>query len=201
MTTRMRGRLEREEAWRTRLIQSADEMNVTLVTALGTLGNLLPAASIGDVPLRGSDGSTFTPEARAKIESVDEVLNQAQVQLARLELLFSTESNVYTHGYDATRQLGRAYSLLKGRSRAQRLIQAVLAERERPGAGSELLSDASAIADMQTLVARGSLPDGFDPSDDMSVASWAREWHHAAGEAAHWYMQAAHAYIEQYKLD
>jgi hypothetical protein len=68
VTTRMRGRLEREEAWRTRLIEAADNLNGALSRVLRTLGNLLGGALRGE-PLRSEDGTLTEPTAAA-LESV-----------------------------------------------------------------------------------------------------------------------------------
>ena len=85
VTTRMRGRLEREEAWRTRLIEAADNFNGVLSRMLRTLGTLIPRASRGELPLRRDDG-TPTEDTAAALESVWALLMEAEVLLSHLEL-------------------------------------------------------------------------------------------------------------------
>jgi hypothetical protein len=48
LTTRMRGRIEREEAWRTPLVTAADDLNLHLAQALWTLGQLFPSLPVTD---------------------------------------------------------------------------------------------------------------------------------------------------------
>jgi hypothetical protein len=198
LTTRMRGRIEREEAWRTRLIEATDELNGVLVAALTTLGGLLPGASRGETPLRSGDA--LTPETADVLASARDLLNQAEVRLSRVELLFSAESEVQVHGYETMHQLNKAVALLRGRGAAQTLVRAVLAERENLGAGRAMLAEqVRDIPVMENLLARSSLPGSFEPSDDVNVAQWARALHNAAGESAHRYMRAARAEIERYR--
>jgi hypothetical protein len=195
VTTRMRGRLEREEAWRTRLIEAADNLNGALSRVLRTLGSLL-----GELPLRRED-RTPTERTAAALESVWALLNEVEVLLSHLELLFSADSNVYTEGYQTMRLIQRTAGLLDERPPAQHLIEAVVAERQTPGAGRSLLLDVEPryLDHLEVLITQGSGPDSFDPADDANVAHWARELHALAGRRAHAYSQAAHAYIEAYR--
>jgi hypothetical protein len=199
VTTRMRGRLEREEAWRTRLIEAADNLNGALSRALRTLGNLL--APSGRPPFRSEDGTITEPTAAA-LESVWALLNEVGVLLSHLELLFSADSNVYSEGLETMRLIQRTAGLLEGRAAAQHLIEAVVAERATRGAGKRLLREVGSpgyIDHLEILTTQWLGPDSFDPSDDANVAQWARELHLLAGRRAHAYSQAAHAYIEAYR--
>jgi hypothetical protein len=200
VTTRMRGRLEREEAWRTRLIEAADNLNAALARVLRTLGGLVGRASIGELPLRREDG-TPTEQTAAALESVWTQLNDVEVLLSHLELLFSADSVVYREGYQTMRLVQRTAGLLDERRPAQHLIEAVLAERETPGAGRSLLLDVEPryLDHLEVLITQGSGPDSFDPADDANVAQWAKELHVLAGRRVHAYSQAAHAYIEAYR--
>jgi hypothetical protein len=200
VTTRMRGRLEREEAWRTRLIEAADNLNGALSRVLRTLGNLLAQATSGVSPLRSEDGTLTEPTAAA-LESVWAFLNELEVLLSQLELLFSADSDVYLEGWQTMRLTQRTAGLLDGRSPAQHLIEAVVAERATPGAGRNLLWEVEPryLDQLEVLIAQGSGPDTFDPSDDANVAQWAHELHLLAGQRAHAYSRAAHAYIEAYR--
>lgn len=200
VTTRMRGRLEREEAWRTRLIEAADNLNGGLVRALRPLGNLLANASRGELPLRSKDG-TLTEHTAAVLTSVWALLDELEVSLSHVELLFSNDSDVYSEGWQTMRLIQRTSGLLDGRPPAQRLIEAVVAERETRGAGINLLLDVEPryLDQLEILTTRGSGPHSFDPSDDANVAQWATELHRLAGQRAHAYSRAAHAYIEAYR--
>jgi hypothetical protein len=91
-------------------------------------------------------------------------------------------------------------NLVQGRSTAVRLVEAVLAEREAPGAGREQLADSPRLVpDLEILVSRPGLPEIFEPSDDASVARWARALHQEAGASAHSFMRAARVHIESYR--
>ena len=200
VTTRMRGRLEREEAWRTRLIEAADNLNGALSRVLRTLGNLLGGA-LSREPLRSEDGTLTEPTAAA-LESVWALLNEVGVSLSHLELLFSADSNVYSEGIETMRLIQRTAGLLDGRPPAQHLIKAVVAERATPGAGKSLLwkvGSAGYLDHLEILITEGSGPLSFDPADDVNVAQWAKELHLLAGRRAHAFSQAAHAYIEAYR--
>jgi hypothetical protein len=135
MTTRMRGRFEREEAWRTRLITAADDLNNTLVQALWALGSLLPSVARGERRLRNDDG-TLTEEATTSIKSLRDLQDQAEVALVRVELLYSSSSAVYQHALEVRRLIGSSISAAECRPRAVNLIKAVLAERETGGPDS-----------------------------------------------------------------
>src|SRR6266550_7927702 len=87
LTTRMRGRIEREEAWRTRLLEAAEDLNRVLVQGARALGEFLPRAARGELPLRETDGS-LTDETAAGVQSASDLFIQAEPSLARLELLF-----------------------------------------------------------------------------------------------------------------
>jgi len=81
------------------------------------------------------------------------------------------------------------------------LIEAVVVGRGTQGAGRRLLGseEPGYLDQFEVLITQGSRPWGFDPSDDIKVAQWARELHRLAGRRAHAYSDAAHAYIETYR--
>jgi hypothetical protein len=200
LTTRMRGRIEREEAWRTRLIETAEDLNGVLVQTARTLGGFLPRAARGEHPLRKPDG-TLTDEAAAGVQTASDLCVQAEASLARFELMFGVETEAYQHGFQTMNLLQRATGLVEGRGSAQLLIRAFCAERETPGSGNSLLAAEDmwrAMRPMELLALRDHLPDEFDPSDDANVANWARELHHVAGESLHDYIRTAHQQITQY---
>jgi hypothetical protein len=88
MTTRMRGRLERAEAWRNRLLEAADDLNQTLVQALGTWGPYVASVARGEVRIRDESGR-FTRKTTAEMRAAEALLHEVRVRLGRLELLFS----------------------------------------------------------------------------------------------------------------
>jgi hypothetical protein len=199
LTTRLQGRHEREEAWRNRLIEAVHAFNGQVVKALTDTGGLLPGASRGEYPLRGEDGNLTEPAAGV-VGSTAVVRDEMELALAHLELLVGTDSDVYQHAYSALRAVRMIINLLEGRPRATRIVEAAVRERQSPGAGITLLPDDRAFFLFDLLRYRPEPPEDFDPLDDMSVAQWAREVHHAGGDSAHRYMEAAHGYIEGYRL-
>lgn len=199
LTTRLQGRHEREEAWRNRLIAAVHAFNVVLVKALSNTGDFLPGASRGEYALRGADGK-LTERAAEVVGSTKLVRNEADLALAHLELLVGTNSDVYQYAWGALRSINAVINLLDCRPHAQRVVQAVIEDRESPGAGIRRLDDDAAFRLFDLLSSRPDAPEYFDPQDDANVAQWAREVHHAGGESAHRYMGEAHRYIEAYRL-
>src|SRR5262249_16322102 len=100
LTTRMRGHIEREEAWRGRLIEASDALYPTLAAYLTEFGALLPRAASGDTPLRNKDGS-LTDEVAAAVKAGDEYAMEIEQRLGHLELLFSAESAPYQHALNS----------------------------------------------------------------------------------------------------
>jgi hypothetical protein len=199
LTTRVRGRQEREEAWRSRLIDAADEFAQVLVHVLRTLGTVLPEISRGERQLRGASGSP-TRETVAVISSARRFLDDAELRLGHLELLVGTDSDVYEHGFRSMHLVEQSVNLMQERQPVQQLIAAVLVERANPGEGIGLLADfPRAVPDFELLRRWENLPDGFDVSDDTNLAQWARALQNVSGEEAHAYMRAARTYIEQYR--
>jgi hypothetical protein len=94
LTTRMRGRIEREEAWRSRLFEATDEFSRVLVTALRALGGLLPSASRGERRLREENGE-LTEETARTASSLSDLLDATELRLGHLELLVGQDSAVY----------------------------------------------------------------------------------------------------------
>src|SRR4026209_244573 len=80
------------------------------------------------------------------------------------------------------------------RAPAQLLIEAVVVGRGTQGAGRRLLGseEPGYLEQFEVLITQGSRPWGFDPSNDVNVAQWARELHRLAGRRAHAYSDAAH---------
>lgn len=213
LPTRMRGRLEREEAWRTRLIEAADEFYRVLVGELRALGGLIFSVSIGDRPLWQEDG-TLDSEIADAIKAALQLSDEAEIQLSRIELLFGSPSTVYQDGFKALHYVDRARGLLEGRKSAQTLVRAVVAERTNAGSGADLLEqegqgDAvepllriwAAAARRSDYKMPANVPEDFDPSDGSNVAQWARQLHLVSGEYAHRYSDAARAAIEGFKLN
>jgi len=199
LTTRMRERFEREEAWRNRLIDAADDYNKRLVDALWKLGGLLPSAARGNRQLR--TGDELAEETKAVLDSVADCLHDAEVRFGHMELLFRADSPVVVHGLRVLELLQRSRELVLRRDRALGLVDAVLAERDTLNAGKSRLVEWRDIKDLETLIQRRwRLPETFDRDDDRSVAQWARALHQAAGEEAHEYMRSASDEIENYRI-
>jgi hypothetical protein len=203
LTTRMQGRHEREEAWRTRLIDAADSLDQTLTEALTTLGRLLPRVARGEERLRAEDGA-LTQEAAKNLDTVRALMTQAELQLSHMELLVTGDAKVYQLAFRTMRLIDFASALARCSSSPRLTIQALIAERDDTGAGFQLLvdaDDASRFGFVQTLMEWEAFPPVFEPSSDLIVAQWARQAHQFAASSVHDYMQAARQYIEQYSLN
>lgn len=198
LTVRVRGRIEREEAWRARLIEAADELTKVLVAALNREGNLLTLASRGDRQLFGRHMKVRS-ETEETLNWIGDRLREAWVALGRVELLFTEDSKAYEHGVQTIKLIGKAVALVRGLTAPQALVKAALAERRASGSGIGLLVDPRDSKDMMALLARPTLPDAFDPRDNLNVIRWALEIHEAASENAHEYMRAARGQIERYR--
>ena len=95
LTTWLRGRIEREEAWRTRLIEAADDV----ASALSQADLDFNAILVGDVaerrlPLHTS-GGTLTKDVKDSLRASLEGLRKANRLLTRIELLYGHESDTY----------------------------------------------------------------------------------------------------------
>jgi hypothetical protein len=198
LTTRLQGRHEREEAWRNRLIHATHDLNGVLVQALTTVGGLLVRVESSEGGRLRTDSGELVPQTATTIEGVRRLVDQARLQLAHLELLVGSDGDVYQEALGTIIALDYTSNLLQGYPGIQEVLRAVLADREAPGEGQELPGTDQYVFEM--LRSRPDAPQTFDPSDDMNVSLWAGELHSAAGGSAHQFMQAAHTYIEAYRL-
>jgi hypothetical protein len=87
LTTVTRGRLEREEAWRTRLIEAAVSLNDALVAMMVAAGSWIPYASRGESPLRDESGE-LTSKVREEITEGWDLREQVESPMSRLGMLF-----------------------------------------------------------------------------------------------------------------
>lgn len=194
LTTWLRGRLEREEAWRTRLIEAADDV----ATALSQADLDFNAILVRDVaearrPLRDLDG-TFTKEVAESLTASMNGIRRANRFLTRVELLYGRESAAYAGALDAVYGLSGSVRLLEGNPRAQRAVQAALAERRGDNEERHRLiaDDDVAESRYRALISRRNLPDDFDPDDGISAARWALRLHEGAVASFRAFMKGAH---------
>jgi hypothetical protein len=202
MTTRMQSRSGREEAWRTRLIEAADDLDRVLVQTVTLLGTFLGRAERGELRLR-TDRGQLTKAVQTDVESAWHLLQDVEVRLGHLELLVGPESDVYQCGWKAADTLTGAVALLRGRATAAERIVAICRYRAGDeGAFAEISPADYGHVWPSLLYNAWDPPDGpsLDPSDDRSLGQWARRLHHIAGSQIHNYMREARAYIENYKL-
>jgi hypothetical protein len=182
LTTVLRGQIEREEAWRTRMIEAADNV----ASALSQADLDFNAILIGDVaearlPLHESDGAlskTVANSIRVSMKGTRE----ANKLLSRVELLYGHDSMAYQQGLGAIYTLSGSIRLLEGNVRAQRAVRAVLAARRGDAEERDRLIARDEVADRryQALISAKELPEDFDPEDGPSVAAWALLLHDAA---------------------
>jgi len=209
MTTRMRGRIEREEEWRTRLIEAADDLNKMLVRVAWTLGGLLPSRARGEQPLRDENGD-LTDETAKELDSAAELMREAEAAFGRIELLYGSASTPCQKANESINLLHAALGLTRGKPGVQRAVEAAwltsspAAVEGRPSdAPFDLLaglSQSGTAAYIALTTLAPSMPEAFDVSDDANQASWARLIHRAAATALHDYMSASRGHIENYRL-
>lgn len=102
LTTWYRNRLEREEAWRTRLIEAADDFAVAQHKAIGAFHEALYDLASRPQGIRTDDGH-LTPWAKRTTATASETVGYAATLVSRLDLLFGPDSAV---ARDALRSIG-----------------------------------------------------------------------------------------------
>ena len=194
MTTWLRGRIERDEAWRTRMIEAADD----LASALSQADLDFNAILIGDVaearrPLRNPDGTLSKDVARSMKASLDGV-RKANRLLTRVELLYGRDSVAYREALSAIYGLSGTVRLLEGNPRAQRAIQAVVANRRGDAKKRDELITRDEVAEnrYRALLSEQDLPEDFDSQAGASVATWALKLHDSAVASFRRFMRGAH---------
>jgi hypothetical protein len=194
LTTWLRGQIEREEAWRTRLIEAADDVANALSQAdLDFNAILIRDVAESRYTLRGPDGAFAREVVRSLKASLDGV-RKANRLLTRVELLYGHDSIVYSKALDAVYGLSGSVRLLEGNSRAQRAVLAVVADHQGDTHQRDELVARDEVAESRYkgLVFQQRLPAQFEPKDDSSVAAWALKLHDAAVDSFHDFVRAAH---------
>jgi hypothetical protein len=92
LTTWLRGRIEREEAWRTRLIEAADEFMKTTAHSMLLGGQCLHYFGEPESPAYAQDGS-LTNDGREWIMKVRDANREARIAALRIALLFGNSSS------------------------------------------------------------------------------------------------------------
>ena len=165
ITTRMRGRIERDEAWRTGLVDASEGFLLQLDRTTGTIpyGWLVKVES-DECPLR-CDGKLTTEAKRALAAFQTEKADLLPLR-ARIELLFGADS--VRPARSAVRVLDSAAALLAG----DPWIAAEIAEH-----GAARLEVSLYTPDPGIPAPPPPDPEEFDSEDDVSVAKWARLLH------------------------
>jgi hypothetical protein len=186
-----RGRIERAEQWRTRLIEASEEFQKSVTeTLLEFDPAMLRDAIDGKSPLFEENGEP-TPGTADIVHKTREELVGARRLLARIQLLYGTGSSTpppaqadrgaYLQALTALDCIRTSIALLEERGRPQPAVRAVLALQQ----GEDLLdafSETSWREHRAALAVREyersmplptGLPTDFDPADDRSHASWA----------------------------
>jgi hypothetical protein len=202
LTTRQQSRHAREEAWRTRLIEAADDLNQLLVQGLSALGTLSARLGRGDLLQRDGAG-VLNAECAQETAAIRTVLDQGRVQLARLELLMSVDADAYQQALESMSFSRQALGLIEGHAQPQSLVEAVITASREQRADVPLESPGTTSMERAIatkVLSHDSLPSDFDPTDTRNVVSWVDVFREYAGEDAHDFMRGAHAYIEKYQL-
>lgn len=155
LTTRLRGDIERDEAWRTRLVDCAD----AFLAQLGRTVSAIPHSWLAEVE-EGKDSirpnGRLTGTASRVLADFEKERKDLLPLMSSVELLFGPEAGVPAKA--AVRTVVNASEVLRG---AAWIPDGVVRY------GAEGLG-----INVETSVAE---PDAFDPDDDASVALWARE--------------------------
>jgi hypothetical protein len=193
LTTRMRGTIEREEAWRTRIIEAADDVASALSQAdLDFNAILFRDAADGRRQLRAPDG-TLEKDVSGSLRACLDGVRRANKLLSRVELLYGPESQTHRHALATVYGLSGSVRLLEGNLRAHRAVLAVIATRAEDSHTIEELigRDDVAHSRYRLLLSQGDLPTEFRPDDDASVAAWALRLHDGAADAFHEFVREA----------
>jgi hypothetical protein len=193
LTTRMRGAIEREEAWRTRIIEAADDVASALSQAdLDFNAILFRDIADGRRQLRAPDGA-LEKDVSASLRACLDGVRRANKLLSRVELLYGPESPAHGHALATVYGLSGTVRLLEGNARAHRAVLAVIATYTQDSRTIEELTGRDDVARSRylLLLSQGDLPTEFRPDDDASVAAWALRLHDGAADTFHQFVSAA----------
>lgn len=206
LTTLTRGRIEREEAWRTRLIDAADDFNQYLVTTLRQIGDWLPEVANGHLSLRDTTG-TLDNDMRSIIKDARKQLAEVETASARVVLLFGG-AETSEIAFRSMRLERFALRLLEWDEEMIHVVEAVISERTNPGSSvkrfgnmnPELSNTRSILT--QTEEANPHLrQDEFVKTDDQNLGAWAILLHSAASHYAGLFMISANAAVHPPKSE
>jgi hypothetical protein len=203
MTTRMQGLQEREEAWRTRLIEASHEVTGLLTQCLSALYAIFGQISRGELSLRDASAAP-SKEAAAAAATCWDLQRQATLANAQLDLLVSDKKTDLTQvSYGVLYSIRLAISFLELNPLAEQFAKVVLAEREATGAGLihylALNVEAEVVFDF-LMKSRWPIPPRFEAGDDKNVVESATTMNEVANARHDTFIEAAHDYIENYRL-
>jgi hypothetical protein len=143
ITTWLGGRIQREEAWRTRLIEAADDLGCDLAEALLEVGRVIGEAERFGLAIREAGKPTG-----AVIQRVAEVrtkINRGRVRLSRVGLLFGADSPTYDRAVEVVNGLIAANHVLYANEQVVKTANARIGSPEAP-ATIDLADPESTIA-------------------------------------------------------
>ena len=203
MTTRMQGRQEREEAWRTRLIEASLEVTGLLLQSISALHATFAKVSGGEMSLRDASGAP-SKEATAATANCWNIQRQATLANGQLDLLVNDKkSDLAQLSYEVLYSIRFAISFLELNPFAEQFAKAVMAEREAAGAGFTQLPALGVEYVAVFGLLRNPLrpiPSRLDAEDDQNVVMWASALTLVANARLDDFTAAARDYIENYRL-
>jgi hypothetical protein len=124
LTTWFRGRFEREEAWRTRLIDAADSLSAAMANTLLLGGELLWDYEQEAAALRDAKGN-LTESGRERAREVRHSNNAARVLLTRVQLLYGGGSPAYQAAWGTLGNVKDCLAVLEKEPRAVKELEDV----------------------------------------------------------------------------
>lgn len=200
ITTWLRGRQERDEAMRTRLIEVADEFVSVMTDAFMAYDTRPLVGAIAEThPLRDKDGQ-IAGDLSDILQRTRELVSKANSVHTRVTLLYGRNDGAHQAGLVALDCLSGSCNLLEGRPSGQETVQLALTasreglvlnrddaswsdqarEKELLGANVKVSNLNSSLRRAAALQAVGLPADDFDADVDASVAIWTRALRQAA---------------------
>lgn len=180
LTTWLRGRIELDEAWRTRLIEVADAFLTPLSKAyLAVDQNVLERVAKNQIPLH-TPSAELEPLVVSMVKHSRDRAEEAHAALNRVRMVYPSESSAYVDGLLALDALTGELALIEGKQRAQIAVQAFISAI---GGDLSLIDAVKRRGDsltshrIQALSLVGETPKSFDPKVDASLAEWAIALH------------------------